>query len=62
METFQVIKEDAEPIWCEIHYTPITNDDGVTVSLEWILRDISAKTTLWCRNKYGNLMWNTKRE
>ena len=43
METFQVIKEDAEPIWCEIHYTPITNDDGVTVSLEWILRDISAK-------------------
>ncbi len=43
METFQVIKEYAQPVWCEIHYTPILDDDGTTVSLEWILRDISAK-------------------
>lgn len=43
METFQVIREDTEPIWCEIHYSPITNDNGVVTSLEWILRDITPR-------------------
>ncbi|WP_313530404.1 sensor histidine kinase [Anaerotignum sp.] len=59
MDTFQVIRDDTEPIWCEIHYSPITDDNGVVTSLEWILRDITPRKKIEAELKDAE---NIKRE
>lgn len=59
METFQVLRDREDPVWCEIHYSPIAEDNGSVTSLEWILRDITHRKKIEEELKEAE---NTKRE